>query len=175
MIIFIGALSGVVLGVLTIGMKKGGFLTTSNVGDLEDLAPIQAQLMPLDACQIDYATRDKSGRRNHLDVAFVTPCSDSDRRVVIHVSSGWGSRGVGFQMKRSSQANRWKVLVEKDEVPFPELKGALEEIASTMTTSYVPQLEDARARSKAYEDGVQARKKEEEARKNGAKSSYPTQ
>lgn len=173
-ILIIGALSGIALGVLSIGMKKGGFLTTSDVGDLQDLAPIQSKLMPVDACEIDYATRDKQGRRDHLEVAFVTPCSESDRRVVIHVSSGWGRKGVGFQMKRRSQADRWKVIVEKDEVPFPELKGALEEVATTMTTSYAHDLEKDRAQSKAYEDGVKARRLEEEARKNGAKSSYPT-
>ncbi len=35
----------------------------------------QQQLLPIDACHIEYAGRDKRGNRKHFDALFIETCS----------------------------------------------------------------------------------------------------
>jgi hypothetical protein len=162
---------GVGLGVLGIGLKKGGFLTTTDVGGLDALGPIQARLMALNICEMQHATRDKRGNRTHRETIFVTPCSTARayERVVIKVPQ----RAVHYEMKRSSSADRFKILVEKDDVVFDDLVSALGEHASILENTYQRQLDQDRAMDANYQRGVDEARKAEQERKERAKGSFP--
>ena len=165
--------TGVLLGALLIGLTKGGFLTTTDVGTLSELAPIQAQLMPLDACEISYARRDKRGNRAHLESVFIKPCSgDRNDSVVLTVPR---RSGVGFSMERDTQGSPFKVLVEKDDVPFPELVAALNAYTPIMVTQHATELERIRKQSQAFQESMRRQQKEAADRKAGAKQTYPSQ
>ncbi|MFY2562184.1 hypothetical protein ACN469_31605 [Corallococcus terminator] len=163
---------GIGLGVVSVGLKKGGFLTTTDVGGLAELASIQEQLRPLEACEITYNTRDKRGHRKHPDTVFTRTCTAGDfMSVTIRVPSTWSN--VGFEMTRGSMSEPWEVLVEKDEVPFPELKAALYHFAPLIAAQYPDGLRERRERSNAYEHERRERERAEEERKKGAKNTYP--
>lgn len=165
--------AGVVSAALLVGFKKGGFLSTTDVGQLSELAPIQAQLMPLDACEITYARRDKRGNRVHLESVFIRPCTGSrNDGVVLTVPR---RSGVGFSMERETQSSRFEILVEKDDVPFPELVAALNAYTPIMVTQYATELERIRKQSQAFQESMRRQQKEAADRKAGAKQTYPSQ
>lgn len=161
---------------LAIGLQKGGFLTVSDVGALAELAPVQAKLMPLDACKISYAERDKRGNRKHFESVFVHTCTGRARveSVVIKVPSA--PRGVvGFVMERDAQSERFKVLVEKDEVPFPDLVATLGTYTPIIVENFSKELDVNRQRDQTYDADLRRKQKEAADRKAAAKPSYPTQ
>lgn len=160
------------LGLVGIGLQKGGFLTTSDVGGLPELAPIQEQLRPLEACELRYNTRDKRGNRKHPDTIFTRTCTAGEYlAVTIDVPSTW--RNVGFEMTRGSMSEPWEIMVEKDEVPFPDLKAALEHFAPLIVARYPEGLREWRERSSESERQRREHERAEEERKKGAKNTYP--
>ncbi len=159
--------------IVTIGLKKRGLLSMSNVGELPELAFVQDALRPLDACELRYASRDKRGRRQQLDVVFGRSC-DNRSHVVINVPPGWGHKSVGFLLERGSASAAWEVLVEKDDVPFPDLVGALREMVPIISAEYATKKAEYDRDMAHYDDETRKRKADEEARKDGAKSSYPS-
>ena len=168
-------LVSIVAGVLAISLQKGGALTVSDVGALAELAPVQAKLMPLDACKISYAARDKRGNRSHLESVFVDSCTGRDRFEAVVITVPRGPRGLGFVMERDAQSERFKVLVEKDEVPFPDLVTALSTYTPIVVEEFSRTLEVNRQRDQTYDADVRRKQKEAAERKAGAKQSYPTQ
>jgi hypothetical protein len=167
-LLVIFGLAGLVSGPLWVGLKKGGFLTLSDVGHLPELAHVQDALRPLDACAMEYARRDKHGHRAHFESVFVTPCSDRSAVVVVKVEDGWGRRGVGFELARSASDQRWRVLVEKDEVPFADLVGALNAYAPIIAVEY-PQKLHQRPAAPTNQTSPEL----DEARRKAARRSYP--
>ena len=166
--------TGIALGVLNVGRQKGGFLTTTDVGELEQFAKIQEQLRPLDACSIHYALRDKRGTRRHFDAVFVEACSrGAYDHVVIRVPETWGFKNVGFEMTRGGVGDRWEILVEKNEVPFADLVAALEDLSPRIAAEYPKELARVRAQMENYDRDVAQRRAADEARKQGAAETYP--
>lgn len=163
---------GVGLGFANIGLSKGGFLTTTDVGALAELAPTQAQLAPLDACEIEYAGRDKRGNRKHLDSIFVTTCSSgTSNTVVIKVPQ---RSGVGYHMKRSSPAKPFAIMVEKNEVVFQDLLDALAVHTPLVAAQFGDTLQKNRTMMAEHYRNSDAQRKAEQDRKSRAKESYPT-
>ncbi|MBK6692407.1 MAG: hypothetical protein IPG50_09410 [Myxococcales bacterium] len=175
-IIMVAALLvGVGLSVLTLGLKKGGFLTTSDVGGLSEMAGFQAMLRPLDACSLAYAERDKRGARAHLESVFVESCSRGSSggvdTVVVKVPR---YRGVGFTMKRAAPNETFKILVEKDEVVFQDLVAALTDMTPRVVAEFAPKLASQRASGAAFQQQTDEHKRLEQERKAKAGQSYPT-
>lgn len=165
---------GIALGLLIVGFKKGGFLTTTDVGELEQFAEVQKQLRPLDACSIHYALRDKRGNRQHFDAVFVEACSrGSYDHVVIRVPETWGHKHVGFELTRDGVGDRFKVLVEKDEVPFDDLVAAMNDLMPRVANEYPKELARVRTQMENFDRETQERRAAEEARKRGAAETYP--
>ncbi|MBN8467394.1 hypothetical protein JYJ95_12795 [Corallococcus exiguus] len=165
---------GIGLGVVLVGFQKGGFLTTSDVGGLPELARIQEQLRPLEACSLTYQRRDKRGHRKHPDSVFLQTCTRGEYiGVVIDVPTTWAARGVGFEMTRGSMTEPWEILVEKQEVPFPDLKEALEHFAPLIVASYPERLRERRGGASEMERQLNEQKRMEQERKERAKGSYP--
>ncbi|OJH33721.1 hypothetical protein [Cystobacter ferrugineus] len=80
-------------------------------------------------------------------------------------------------MTRSSTSRRWKILVDKDEVAFPDLKDSLEHFAPIIAQQYPPRIQKELAEQDQRRRDVQERKREEEReveeRKERARNSYP--
>ncbi|OJT21609.1 hypothetical protein BO221_27795 [Archangium sp. Cb G35] len=77
--------------------------------------------------KIAYRRWDAKGRRKHPDSVTIRDCdSNTNGSISIKVPTTWLDQGVGFKMNRDSRSERWEILVDKDEVPFPALKEALE-------------------------------------------------
>lgn len=164
-------LLGVPLALLAIGLRKGGFLDTSNVGALAELAPYQEKLRPLDACRIRYALRDKRGHRSLTESVFVETCTGTNEVVVVKVPH---HRDVGFEMKRRSASEPFDVLVEKKEVPFPSLLATFEDFTPRILANFEKTLSENRARDGAYRRQLDERRRADETRKATAKESYPS-
>lgn len=168
-------LTGVGLGVLTLGLKKGGFLTTSDVGSLSEMADFQAKLRPLDVCSLTYARRDKRGNRSHLDSVFVESCSRaSSGRVDTVVITVPRHPAVGFTMERDAPSEPFKLLVEKDEVVFKDLVATLADVTPRVVTEFDARLQKNRSADANYQRGVDEQRRQEQERKSKAGQSYPT-
>ncbi|WP_163863878.1 hypothetical protein [Myxococcus eversor] len=169
---------GLGLGMLNTGLKKGGFLTTSDVGGLPELARIQEQLRPLEACSLTYQERDRRGQRKYPTTVFIRTCTLGEYiSVTIPVPATWAARGVGFEMLRSSSSEPWEIMVEKNDVPFPDLKEALEHFAPLIAAQYPEKLREQRDNANRMDRHLdeQARERDrvEKERKERAKTSYP--
>ncbi|NOJ79063.1 hypothetical protein [Myxococcus xanthus] len=161
-------------GVVSQGLRKGGFLTTSDVGGLPELAQVQEQLRPLEACSITYRRRDKRGQRQHPNSVFIETCSVGEYIIVlIDVPGTWADKGVGFEMSRGSISEPWEIQVEKAEVPFPDLEKALEHFAPLIAAQYPEKLRERRASASEMERHLDEQQRLEQERKARAKGSYP--
>ncbi|WP_140795251.1 hypothetical protein [Myxococcus xanthus] len=162
------------IGVVITGLKKGGFLTTSDVGGLPELTHVQEQLRPLEACSLTYQRRDKRGQRQHPTSVFIESCTVGEYiSVLIDVPGTWADKGVGFEMTRGSMSEPWEILVEKADVPFPDLKEALEHFAPLIAARYPEKLRERRAGASEMERHLNERERQEQERKARAKTSYP--
>lgn len=173
-VVLILGMTGV--AVYFVGSQKGGFLRTSDVGGLAELASIQEQLMPLNACEMTYRAYDSRGIPRYPGKVFLTPCGSSSSSS-IRVPTTWDGKGVSFEMTRSSTSQRWKILVDKDEVAFPDLKEALEHFAPILAQQYPQQIQKALAeqdqRRREDQERKKAKEREAEERKERARTSYP--
>lgn len=164
-------------GVVTMGIQPMGWMRTTNVGRLPELAAVQAQLLPLDACEVEYGSRRGSGGRRWIgsqEYAYVTPCgTPSSYRISVRVPSERQVRDVAFDMRRSSVSAPWKILVDKDQTAFPDLKQSLERLAPLIVEKYPEALATEIQRRVDSERAWQESKAAERARKEAAKTSYP--
>ncbi|WP_228556543.1 hypothetical protein, partial [Myxococcus sp. CA005] len=157
------------------GFGRGGLKT--DVSGLQELAAVQAQLLPLDACHIEYGVR--AGALPHRSTgsrksASVTPCSGASVSYVsISVPEELQSSQVAFDMTRSSVSAPWKILVDKDQTAFPDLKQSLERLAPLIVEKYPEALATEIQRRVDSERAWQESKAAERARKEAAKTSYP--
>jgi hypothetical protein len=168
---------GLLSGFLVRAFSKGGVFTLSDVGNLAELKPMQASLAPLDLCSVEYGRRDKRGRRQHADSLFLESCSPGRHgrdTVVVPVPAEWTRRGLGFSMARDRVGEPFSVLVEKDEVPFPDLVALLGGVTPLIEQQFPVKLASQRASDAAADSSGQARERAEEARKARAKESWPT-
>ncbi|MBJ6764487.1 hypothetical protein JGU66_27265 [Myxococcaceae bacterium JPH2] len=171
----ISATGAITLG-LAIGLSPMGFLRTTNVGDLAELASFQEQLRPLNACELEYGPHSRRHSQYSYTSVTVTPCGfDTTRRsVYVRVPPEMRPSGhIAFDLKRSSTSDPWKVLVVKDEVSFPQLKQTLEQLAPLIITEFPAQQQqdiDDRAR---WDHERKQRADTERARKEAASESYP--
>lgn len=165
---------GIAVGLLAVGLQRGGFLTTTDVGELPQFAQMQAQLRPLDICRVEYALRDKRGARRHLDTLFIETCSrGAYDHVLLPVPTTWDRKHLGFELRRWSTSDRFALLVEKRDVPFPDLVAAVEAFTPVIVAEFPSKLAEVRAQMEVYDRDVTRRREAEEARKRGAADSYP--
>ncbi|MCE9670125.1 hypothetical protein LY474_20205 [Myxococcus stipitatus] len=173
-IIFATIALGIGGGVVSVGLKKGGFLTTSDVGGFPELAKVQEQLRPLEACSITYQRRDKRGHRQHPNSVFIETCTVGEYiSVLIDVPGTWASKGVGFEMSRGSMSDPWVILVEKAEVPFPDLQEALTDFAPRIAAQYPDLLRKRREGAADMERHLDEQQRLKRERQERAKDSYP--
>ncbi|AGC48366.1 hypothetical protein MYSTI_07094 [Myxococcus stipitatus DSM 14675] len=132
-------------GAVYVGTLKGGFLSASDVGGLPELAAIQAQLRPLDACALTYRRLDSKGKRPFPDSVIVHDCTGTGRVVAIKVPTTWEPQGVTFEMKRASPSEPFQVLIEKDTTLTPALQAAMEHFAPLIAAKLPEQQRAARA------------------------------
>ncbi|WP_338863563.1 hypothetical protein [Myxococcus stipitatus] len=139
------AVLALALGAVYVGTLKGGFLSASDVGGLPELASIQEQLRPLDACVLSYRRLDSKGKRPFPDSVIVHDCTASSRVIAVKVPTTWERNGVTFEMKRDSPSAPFQILIEKDTTLTPELKAALEHFAPIIAAKLPEQQQAARA------------------------------
>ncbi|XXF76282.1 hypothetical protein P2318_24930 [Myxococcaceae bacterium GXIMD 01537] len=164
----------VLIGVATVGTQSMGFLRTTDVGALPELAPIQAQLLPLAACEINYGPRGNRHRYGSATNVKVTPCGGNTLdEVSVPVPKERQVSNVTFDMTRDSVSEPWKVLVEKESVAFPALKRSLEQLAPVLIEQYPVELQRDREREAERVRERKERQDAERARKEEAKNSYP--
>ena len=161
--------------VVIVGLSPMGWMRTTNVGPLPELAAIQAQLSALDACEVEYGARRGAGGRRwvgSMEYAYVTPCGSYDR-LHIRVPPERQVDGVAFDMTRNSVNAPWKILVVKEKTAFPALKQSLEELAPYLLTQYpIARQRDADMESRWARER-EAKKEAERTLKEEAKNSYP--
>ncbi|QDF05923.1 hypothetical protein [Myxococcus xanthus] len=174
-VMVVGLMGGGAFLVVGGGFGRGGLNT--DVSGLQELAAVQAQLLPLNACNIEYGVR--RGALPHRSTgsrksASVTPCSGASVSYVsISVPEELQSSQVAFDMTRSSVSAPWKILVDKDQTAFPDLKQSLERLAPLIVEKYPEALARSIQRNAESERMWQERKAAERARTEAAKSSYP--
>ncbi|QSQ12912.1 hypothetical protein [Myxococcus landrumensis] len=134
------------LGAAYVGTLKGGFLSASDVGGLPELARIQEQLRPLDACALSYRRLDSKGKRPFPDSVIIHDCSGSSRVFAVKVPTTWEPQGVTFEMKRASPSEPFQILIEKNATLTPELKAAMEHFTPIIATK-LPEQQRAAAHS----------------------------
>ena len=159
------------------GTAPMGWMRTTDVGPLPELAAVQAQLSSLDACEMQYGSRSRAngvGSTGSREMIRVYPCGTSAAYgVFVSLPKELQVRGVAFDMKRGSVNEPWKILIEKEQTAFPALKQSLEQFTPVLLTQYpVARQRDADARAQSARDWA-AHKDAERARKEAAKNSYP--
>ncbi|RYE89768.1 MAG: hypothetical protein EOO75_11270 [Myxococcales bacterium] len=103
-----------------------------------------------------------------------TACAPNPVSTKIEVSETWGNKGVVFTMRRRSAASRWEILVNQENVPFGDLVGALTELSPVIVKEYPAALAQARGTRSAADAAEEQRRRDEQARKDRARGSYPT-
>lgn len=164
-------------GVVTVGIVPMGWLLTTNVGGLPELAAVQAQLSSLDACDIKYGSRKRANRARWTGsqaTVQVTPCGTSSSfSISVEVPPERQVSNVAFDMTRGSVSAPWKILVEKERTAFPALKQSLEQLAPLLLTQYpIERQRDSEWKAQSARER-QARKDAERALQEDAKNSYP--
>ncbi|MCY1043294.1 hypothetical protein OV208_18400 [Corallococcus sp. bb12-1] len=165
-------------GGIFVALKLLGSAGKSDVGDLEALASVQAQLRAVDACRIQYNHWPRSHHRQmHRLSVFITPCGASG----IAPSSGkvklpesWAHDALAFEAERSSVTDDWSILVNSEAVPFPVLLAGLSELAPIVVRDAPGALAKMRADeaegNAKYEEGL--RRREQQRQQN--QDSYPS-
>lgn len=173
----VGPLVAALTGVVMVGLSPMGWMRTTNVGQLPELAAVQAQLSSLDACEIEYGARKGVGGRRWLGSmghAYVTPCgTSSSYRILIRVPLERQVDDVAFNMKRGSVKAPWKILVVKEKTSFPALKQSLEQLTPLLLTQYPIERQRSDDENAQWARERAARKEAERALKEDAKNSYP--
>ncbi|MBK6692203.1 MAG: hypothetical protein IPG50_08355 [Myxococcales bacterium] len=168
------AIGAVLAGAIVFGLSRGQ--GGDDVGDLDALQAVQAQLRPLDACDLQYNTH--ASRHQYLNnMIAVQPCSGNSflkPRVLIPVPANWPYKKLRFGGRRFSQHFRWTIEVDRASVPFQDLVAALESMAPTIVATYPGELarklaEEANAKQK-YEADLEERRRAGEK----AKETYPS-
>lgn len=149
-----------------------GMMRGEDVGELPELAAVQAQLMPLDACEIRYSPESRYQQSKYVHVA---PCTGESfpPTVTFAVPEEWKQKRIAFTAERSSPRKRWKIRVDKGAVPFPDLVKALEGVAPTIARDYPSRLTTRLAEVKKAQDEYEAQQAERERARKRAKQSYP--
>ncbi|AKQ65612.1 hypothetical protein A176_002524 [Myxococcus hansupus] len=151
-----------------------GMIGKTDVGGLQALAGIQVQLRPLRACSAQYGERGRRGRTGSHTEVIVTACeNDGFGFVRISVPTERQVERVAFNLARNSISEPWKILVEKDQVPFPELERALTQLAPFLAEEVPSKLAQAVEEKLAADREFQERKAAEPARRKAAQDSYP--
>lgn len=163
-VVIVGVGAGTVL--VARGMHRG-----EDVGELPALAGVQAQLRPLDACEIRYSPQS---RYNQSKYVFVAPCTGESfpPTVSFAVDDTWSQRRIAFTAQRSSRTKRWEVRVDKGAVSLPDLVTALESIAPTIARDYPARLTTTLAGMKKAKDDLEAQEAERVRARKRAEESY---
>lgn len=107
---------------------------SKNVGELEALAPVQAQIRGLSGCRFTYNTDRK---RTYNDAIAIYPCRGNfPAGARLPVPAGFKYKHLRFEGKRSSPSEPWDIFVDTTAVSFPELQAALTELAPIMARDY---------------------------------------
>jgi hypothetical protein len=172
-LIFVLGIGG---GLLSIGIKKGGFLQTSDVGELSQFADMQSRLRPLNICEAEYGRRTRSGARTSTEYLHIKPCEteSSYETVLLKVDPAVEKTGAIFKLERGGMTEKFKLVVDKDEVPFPSLLEAVEACTKLMETDFQKKLETERADKRKYDKQVSKAQQAEQQRKATAKETYPS-
>lgn len=167
---------GMAAAVMVLGRKPTdvGMIGKTDVGGLQVLADIQAQLRPLRACGVEYGERGRRGKvGSHTDV-WVSACeNDRFAGVRIAVPTERQVERVAFNLERDSVSEPWKILVDKNQVPFPELERALKQLSPFLAEEVPSRLAQAIEVKVAADRERQAREAAEPGRREAAKNSYP--
>ncbi|NVJ01327.1 hypothetical protein HV824_24885 [Myxococcus sp. AM009] len=151
-----------------------GMIGKTDVGGLQVLADIQTQLRPSRACSIRYGERGRRGKTGSHTEVVVSACeNDRFAFVRITVPTERQVERVAFDLERNSVSEPWKILVDKDQVPFPELERALTQIAPFLAEEAPSRLAKAIEEKRAADREFQERQAAEPARRKAAQDSYP--
>ena len=147
-----------------------------DVGALQALGHVQSELHPLDACSLDFNSRD-IGVGQHHETVFVTPCTPADlgSAIPFEVGTTWkrAHPSVKFIASRSKATDPWRIEVDTSRVTFQELQAALEELAPSLVAAYPKLLATYRAEYGNAADNLRRAAADREAARERAKSSYP--
>jgi hypothetical protein len=175
----------IMLGVVGGGLAGGVFMASrlferrgrTDVGGLEALASVQAQLRAVEACRIEHNYNNPGKYRElYRRIVFLTPCGAEELHAFkgrVDLPEPWAHGGLAFEARRSSVKEDWTILVDTQQVPFPVLAAGLGELAPHLVREAPAALVKARAEeaagAAAYEEN-QRRLQQERERNQG---SYP--
>lgn len=168
MLVMVAVIVGIGGGLAGFMLIRGSMSSSSDVGKLEALAPIQAQLRPLDACSFRYNTF----KRTNNSVVVMSPCDKGlfPTSANVPVPANFKYRTVKFEGKRSSKSDPWQIEVSQTNVAFPDLLAALTELAPVMAQNYAPLL----VKAEAEMDAARRQREEAERARQKVKETYPT-
>ena len=176
-----------ILGVTVVAMGGGIFAALkllgrdagkTDVGDLEALASVQAQLRAVNACRIEYNQWTRSHHRQmHRRNVFITRCDTPgptawNAKVVL--PEQWSHDALSFKAERSSLKDDWSILVHPEAVPFPVLVAGLEELAPILVRDAPAALAKSQADEAAADAKYEERQRQQEEQRRQNQEGYPT-
>ena len=177
-LLFFVALIGVGAGVAFFVLARNDLGGRTDVGDLEALGGVQAQLRPIDACRMEFNTRTVGANQDKGDHVRIYAC-DAEMfaaPVRMPVPENWPYRKqpFSFMANRSSKDARWAIAVHQSQVAFPDLVKALESIAPSIASGYANARANLDAQEKASKETLRRAEEEQERARQKAKGTYPT-
>ncbi|MCP3061491.1 hypothetical protein LXT21_22150 [Myxococcus sp. K38C18041901] len=178
-ILFAGAAVAVMAGAMGAGVMLGGSRAGDSeeidVGALQEMAGIQAQLRSLNACGIQYGVRGRRMKSGSHEYVRVSACEqDRFAGARIDVPTAQQVRQVTFNLERGAVSEPWKIRVDKSQVSFPDLQRTLEQLAPLLREKAPEALTRAIAERASADRHRQESDAAERARREAAKGSYPT-
>ncbi|MHA7632984.1 hypothetical protein [Corallococcus sp. M7] len=179
-----GARILLLLGVMVLAMGGGifaalkllgGGASKTDVGGLEALASVQAQLRPVDACRIEYNQWSRSHHRQmHRRNVFITSCGASIWSAKVVLPEGWSHDALSFKAERSSVKDDWSILVDTQAVPFPVLVAGLGELAPIVARDASEALAKSRAAEAEGNAKYEEHQRQQEQQRRQNQESYPS-
>ncbi|CAM3206642.1 hypothetical protein G4177_34275 [Corallococcus sp. ZKHCc1 1396] len=175
------------LGVTVVAMGGGIFAAVkllgrdagkTDVGDLEALASVQAQLRTVNACRIEYNQWSRSSQREaYRRNVFITHCDAVGRtswNAKVVLPEEWSHDALAFKAERSSLKDDWSILVHPEAVPFPVLVAGLKELAPILVRDAPAALAKSQAEDAAAAARYEERQRQQEEQRRQNQEGYPS-
>jgi hypothetical protein len=167
---------GVGIGAVLVFQLRDMIGARTDVGGLAALSQVQAHLRPIDACRIEYNTRKVGVGQDDSTSIRIYACNPGEvfpTPVLYKVPADWPYRHLAFSAERSNAAVRWKIMVDRERVPFDQLEAALGSVAPDIGSTY-PALHAALVADRTAErEALDRAEAQRERARQRAKDSYP--
>ncbi len=170
---------------LIVGIVGGGYVMFSlnrsltegsDVGDLPELASVQATLRPLDICRIEYMMRTVGANQDKSERVRISPCRSEmfPPTLYLSVPPTFPQRNMRFSIHRSSRSDEFTISVDKSRVAFGDLVTALTVLAPDVAARYPAARAAQDAADRAAQEQLQKNEAERARAQQRSRESYPT-